>query len=77
MTKQARAVVSIVESFPEITQREVVRAILRRFEDFVDEEEDRALAVEAERELVRWKRGGRKTIPTVKVRKRLEREGLL
>ena len=77
MTRQARAVISIMEGFPMDTQREVIRAIWKRFVEIIDEEEDRVLALQAERELVRWKRSGRKTVPAAKVRERLEREGLL
>lgn len=77
MTRQARAVISIMEGFPADTQREVIRAIWKRFEDIIDEEEDKALALQAEQELVRWKRSGRKAIPASRVRERLEREGLL
>ncbi|MBI5528946.1 MAG: hypothetical protein HY897_21675 [Deltaproteobacteria bacterium] len=77
MTRQAKAVISIMEGFPAATQREIIRAVWRRFQDIIDDEEDKALASEARRELRLWKKSGRKTVPASAVRARLEREGLL
>ena len=77
MTKEAIALITLIDSMSTEVQREVIRALWKRFADIIEEEEDSRLLEEETQAYEEWVKTGKKTVPLEKIKEELEKDGTL